>query len=91
MFLQLCRSRYNYRLDGPGLIPGTARFFFSQQRPDRFWGPLSLLANGFRELFPWRYRCRSVKLTTHLHLVPTSRMVELYLHSPIRLHDIVFN
>jgi hypothetical protein len=29
--------------------------------------------------------------TTHLYLVPRSRMVELYLHSRIRLHDVVFN
>jgi hypothetical protein len=34
---------------------------------------------------------RGVKLTTDLHLVTTSRMVELYLHSPIRLHGIVLN
>jgi hypothetical protein len=27
---------------------------------------------------------RDVKLTTHLHLVPRLRMVEVYLHSPIR-------
>jgi hypothetical protein len=26
-----------------------------------------------------------MKLTTHLHLVPRSIMVELYIHSPIRL------
>jgi hypothetical protein len=26
-----------------------------------------------------------------LHLVPISRMVELYLHSPIRLHGVVLN
>jgi hypothetical protein len=32
-----------------------------------------------------------VKLTTHLHLAPRSRMVELYLHSPIHLHDVVLN
>jgi hypothetical protein len=30
-----------------------------------------------------------VKLTTHLHLVPRSRKVELYLHSPICFHGIV--
>jgi hypothetical protein len=30
-----------------------------------------------------------VKLTTHLHLVPRSRLVELYLNSPIRLHGVV--
>jgi hypothetical protein len=32
-----------------------------------------------------------VKLTTHLQLVPMSKMVEVYLHSPIRLHGIVPN
>jgi hypothetical protein len=32
-----------------------------------------------------------VKLTTHLHLVPRSRMMELHLHSPIRLHGILLN
>jgi hypothetical protein len=32
-----------------------------------------------------------VKLTTHLHLVPKSRMVELYLHSPISLRGVVLN
>jgi hypothetical protein len=35
--------------------------------------------------------CRGVKLTTRTHLVPTSRKVELYLHSPIRLHGVVLN
>jgi hypothetical protein len=34
---------------------------------------------------------RRLKLTTHLHLVPRPRMVELYLHSNICLHGIVFN
>jgi hypothetical protein len=33
----------------------------------------------------------SVKLAAHLHLVPKSRMVELYNHSPIRLHGVVLN
>jgi hypothetical protein len=32
-----------------------------------------------------------VKLTIHLHLVPRSRMVGLYLHCPICLHAIVLN
>jgi hypothetical protein len=70
-----------YMLDGPGSIPGSARFLISPQRPDRLCGPLSLLSNGYR----------GVKLTTHLHLVPRSRMVELYLHSPICLHSVVLN
>jgi hypothetical protein len=32
-----------------------------------------------------------VKLTTHLHLVLRVRTLELYLHSPIRLHGVVLN
>jgi hypothetical protein len=30
-----------------------------------------------------------VKLTTHLHLVPKAKMVELYLHYHTRLHGVV--
>jgi hypothetical protein len=41
--------------------------------------------------FPRRQSGRGVKLTTHLYLVPRSRMLELYLHSPICLHGIVLN
>jgi hypothetical protein len=36
----------------PGSIPGSARFFYSPQRPDRLWGPTTLLSNGYREIFP---------------------------------------
>jgi hypothetical protein len=32
-----------------------------------------------------------VNLSTHLHLVPGLRLVELYLHSPIYLHGILLN
>jgi hypothetical protein len=35
-------------------------------------------------------RSIGVKLTTHIGLVLRSRMVELYLHSPIHLHGVVF-
>jgi hypothetical protein len=41
-----------YRLEGLGSIPGSARFFSSLQHPDRLWGPLSLLSNGYQGLFP---------------------------------------
>jgi hypothetical protein len=34
---------------------------------------------------------QGVKLTTYLCLVPRSRMVELYIHFPIRLHGVVLN
>jgi hypothetical protein len=33
-------------LDGRGSIPGMGKIFSSPQRPDRVWGPPSLLSNG---------------------------------------------
>jgi hypothetical protein len=33
-------------------IPGKGRVFPSPQRPDRLWGPHSLLCNGYGGLFP---------------------------------------
>jgi hypothetical protein len=50
-----------------------------------------LLSNDHWVLFPWGLSERNLKLTTHLHLVPRSRMSELYLHSPIRFNSMVFN
>jgi hypothetical protein len=35
-----------YGLDDRGSIPGSERFFSTQQRPDRIWGPPSLPSNG---------------------------------------------
>jgi hypothetical protein len=32
-----------------------------------------------------------LKMVTHLHLVPSSIMVELYLQFSLRLHDVAFN
>jgi hypothetical protein len=32
-----------------------------------------------------------VKVITCLHLLPRSRVVDLYLHSPMRLHGVVLN
>jgi hypothetical protein len=37
-----------------GSIPGGGwEFFSSSQRPERLWGLLSLLSNGYQGLFPW--------------------------------------
>jgi len=46
-----------------------------QQCPlmDANWGPPSHLSNGYQGLFPKGKRGQGVKLTTHLHLVPSSR------------------
>jgi hypothetical protein len=54
--------------------------FSTPQRSDRLSGPPSLHSNGYWGLFPRRKSGRGVKLTTHLHIVPRSRMAELYLH-----------
>jgi hypothetical protein len=58
-----------YRLDDRGSIPGKGKerkSFSSLPRPDRPWGPLSLLSN----------RYRGVRLTTHLP--PTSSWRSAY-------------
>jgi hypothetical protein len=53
-----------------GLSPGRSwEFFSSLPRPDRLWTLPSFLSNGCQGLFP-----RGLKLTTHLRLVPRSRM-----------------
>jgi hypothetical protein len=57
------------------------RLFSTPVRPDRLWGPFSFLYNGCREICPRGPGGRGVKLTTHLHLMPRSRMVALYLQS----------
>jgi hypothetical protein len=65
-------------LDGRGSNPGRGkRFFSSPQRPGRLRGLPSLSSNAYRRAFT-----PGVKLTTHLRLVPRSRIVELYICSP---------
>jgi len=49
-----------YGLDDRSSIPGRGLYFFSSQRPDRLWGPLSLLSNDYLGLFPGARRVRGV-------------------------------
>jgi hypothetical protein len=86
--LLIFRSDY-YRLDDRGVgvrVPGESRIFSSPRRPDLLWGPPNLLFNAYRGQGGW-----GVKLTTHLQLMPKSKNVDLYNHSPIRLHGVVLN
>jgi hypothetical protein len=63
---------------------GTGDLFSSPQCPYWLWGPSSLLSSG-----NWGQSGCDMKPITHLHLMPSSRMVELYLSFPIRLHGVV--
>jgi hypothetical protein len=71
-------SQYDYGSFG-WMIGGSSptkgwEFFSSPPRPDRLCGPTSLLFNVYQGLFPWGQSGRGVELTTHLHLVPRSRI-----------------
>jgi hypothetical protein len=66
-----------YGLDGQGSITCRGKRFSLLQCPDQLWGPPSLLLNTYWGLFAWGQRGQGMKLATHLHLVPSSRMVEL--------------
>jgi hypothetical protein len=70
-----------------GSIPGRAkRFFTSPYTSHWISDPPSLLSDGLRD-----YGGRFLKLNSHFHLVSSSKIVELYLHSSIRLHGVALN
>jgi hypothetical protein len=73
-------------LDNRGSIAvRDARFFSTLCCPGRLRGQPSLLSKRYRLIFRGCKADLAVELTTHLHLMPTSRMVELYFHSLIRV------
>jgi hypothetical protein len=80
-----------YVLDGQDSIPGRSKRFFSTTVPRPALGstqpPIQWVPGS---LSPGQSG-RGVKLTTHLHLEPGSRMTELYFHSPTRLHGVVLS
>jgi hypothetical protein len=54
--------------------------------------PLSLVSlwpNGYMVLFPRGKNFQGLKQSTHLNLVPRSRMVELYTHFTTRPHGLI--
>jgi hypothetical protein len=70
----------HYGLDGPGMNPDWGEIFCT--RPDRPWGPPSLLYNGYRISFPgvkWPWRGVDHPPTSSDRV---KERVELYLYSP---------
>jgi hypothetical protein len=41
------------------------------------WGRPSLVSSGFQEPFTWNKAGRSIKLTTHLHILPMLRILDV--------------
>jgi hypothetical protein len=68
--VQRCAKGWMVEISSPGR---GWEFFSSPPRPDWLWSPPSLLYNGYYQGL-WGWSGRGVKLTTHLHLVPRSRM-----------------
>ena len=54
--------------------------------PSRLWGPPSLSLNGLHRLLPQGQSGRRVKLTTHFHQVPISRVTVDTPPQPTGLH-----
>jgi hypothetical protein len=85
-------SRYSDGLDGRGSIPGEDRIFLYSTMSGPTLGPRAASYEmGRMGLFPRRKSDRDVKLTAHLYPVPRSRMADVYLHSPLRLHGVELN
>jgi hypothetical protein len=55
------------------------------------WGAHPTACHWVPGLFPKGWSVLGMKLTTHLHLVPRSRMVELYLYCPLHFHGMALN
>jgi hypothetical protein len=64
-----------YGLDGRGFDSRHSYIFFSTASDPNYYSV------GTGGLFPRGLSKKCLKMTTHLHLLPRSRIVELYLHS----------
>jgi hypothetical protein len=79
-------------MDGQASIPDRGKIFlFSTASRPALRPTLSYIKWVLEVNSPGVKWDESVKLTTHLHVVPRSRMMKLYLHSHICLHGIVLN
>jgi hypothetical protein len=73
-----------------GSIPGGGwEFFSSPPCAERLWGPPRVLFNRFQEFLPWEPG-REANHSPPSN-VEVKECVELYLHSPVRLHGVVLS
>jgi hypothetical protein len=79
-------------LDDRISIPGRGKAFFFYFIASRLaLGPTQAPIQRVQGMISSGLSGWVVKLTTYLHLVPRSKIVELYLHSRTLLHDIALN
>jgi hypothetical protein len=76
----------DYGLDYQGSIPGKGKSFLFSIFSGSALGPTQLPIRWIPGALSL-----GLKLVTLFHLLPRSRMMELYLHSPTCIHGIVLN
>lgn len=70
-------------------IPQCCMLHDLSSRPTIFKGPVNSVSNGYRVLF-FRGQAFGARVDHVLPLMPRKECVELYFHSSIRLHGVVF-
>jgi hypothetical protein len=88
--------RTGYLLDDRGIgvqVPAVSKMYFFPRRPDRIWGPPSLLSNWYRGRGGF-LGCRAAGAWSWPLISNYCRgqeNLDLYIHSPISLHGVVLN
>jgi hypothetical protein len=74
-------------------VKGTvgSRSLTSPYRPDQLWGSPNLLSNGYWGSFPGGKPAVALRWPLTSDYYRGQENVHLYIHSPIRLHDVVLN
>jgi hypothetical protein len=83
-----------YGVDDRGVgvwLPVGSRIFSSPCLPDWLWGLPSFLSNAYRRLILRGKAARAWSWPLTSNLCQGQENVDLYIHSPIRLHGVVHN